>query len=102
MTTDPTNTDLNGSRSDAGEWPPLLTALVVGLKNRGCLNDARTEAAFRAVPRHLFLPGTPVDLVYKDAAIPTKQIGDKPLSSSSQASNELVSEKPNIKLVIAW
>jgi protein-L-isoaspartate(D-aspartate) O-methyltransferase len=44
-----------------------------------------TVAAFRAVPRHLFLPDVDLDRVYSGAAIPTKH-GDHgdPISSSSE------------------
>jgi protein-L-isoaspartate(D-aspartate) O-methyltransferase len=42
------------------------------------------EAAFRAVPRHLFLPGTPIDEAYEDAAILTHIADGRPVSSSSQ------------------
>jgi protein-L-isoaspartate(D-aspartate) O-methyltransferase len=44
------------------------------------------EGAFRAVPRHVFLPDLPLDQVYKDDAIVTKKEGESPLSSSSQPS----------------
>ena len=44
-----------------------------------------TVAAFRTVPRHLFLPDVDLDRVYSGAAIPTKHgdTGD-PISSSSE------------------
>ena len=44
-----------------------------------------TVAAFRTVPRHLFLPEVDLDRVYSGAAIPTKH-GEKgdPISSSSE------------------
>jgi protein-L-isoaspartate(D-aspartate) O-methyltransferase len=44
-----------------------------------------TVAAFRAVPRHLFLPDVDLDRVYSGSAIPTKH-SDKgdPISSSSE------------------
>jgi protein-L-isoaspartate(D-aspartate) O-methyltransferase len=44
------------------------------------------EEAFRAVPRHLFLPDLPLDQVYRDDAIVTKKEGASALSSSSQPS----------------
>ncbi|HEY6329464.1 MAG TPA: methyltransferase domain-containing protein [Blastocatellia bacterium] len=77
-------TEGNGSTGETVAWPSLQKALVDDLIARDCINDARVEAAFRAVPRHLFLPGVPVDQAYKDAAITTKQEGDKPISSGSQ------------------
>ena len=59
--------------------------LVSQLESSGCLWDAAVASAFRAVLRHHFLPGRPLDEVYEDSAIMTK-MGDKgvPVSSSSQ------------------
>jgi protein-L-isoaspartate(D-aspartate) O-methyltransferase len=42
------------------------------------------EAAFRAVPRHLFLPEVAISDVYTDRAFPTKHADGRPISSSSQ------------------
>ena len=58
--------------------------LVDLLKQSECLSASAVEAAFRAVPRHLFLPGIPLDKVYADEAIPTKYQDGLPISSSSQ------------------
>jgi protein-L-isoaspartate(D-aspartate) O-methyltransferase len=44
------------------------------------------EEAFRAVPRHVFLPNLPLDQVYRDDAIVTKMEGGSAVSSSSQPS----------------
>jgi protein-L-isoaspartate(D-aspartate) O-methyltransferase len=63
----------------------LHQALVDKLVSTGCITTTQVEAAFRAVPRHLFLPGVPLDTVYSDEAIPTKRLDDGPaISSSSQ------------------
>ncbi len=60
-------------------------ALADQLKAGGLLNDPAIEAAFRAVPRHLFLPGFALEQVYSDDAIGTKFLEDgRPISSSSQ------------------
>ncbi|MFQ5793356.1 MAG: hypothetical protein ACE5JI_23035, partial [Acidobacteriota bacterium] len=59
-------------------------ALVDKLKEMGCIRTPQVEAAFRAVPRHLFLPGVPHDRVYSDDAILTKRVDGQVVSSSSQ------------------
>jgi protein-L-isoaspartate(D-aspartate) O-methyltransferase len=43
---------------------------------------SKIEEAFRAVPRHMFLPDLPLDQVYRDDAIVTKKEGASALSSS--------------------
>ncbi len=58
--------------------------LVDTLKQNGHIRTAHVEAAFRAVPRHLFLPEQPVETVYRDEAIVTKYRDGLPISSSSQ------------------
>lgn len=58
--------------------------LVNLLKQGKYLTTSAVEAAFRAVPRHLFLPGIPLDMVYANEAIPTKFHDGLPISSSSQ------------------
>lgn len=71
---------------DAEEQAATLRhVLVEQLKERGSLTSPAIEAAFRAVPRHLFLPGID-DLakVYSDEAIATKFEGEMAISSSSQ------------------
>jgi len=63
----------------------LNEALIASLKQDGNLHDPRVEAAFRAVPRHLFLPDLPLDQAYQDDAIPTKRLeSGEVVSSSSQ------------------
>jgi protein-L-isoaspartate(D-aspartate) O-methyltransferase len=59
--------------------------LVSHLEDSGAVSDPAVVTAFRAVLRHRFLPGRPLDEVYEDAAIMTKS-GDRgfPISSSSQ------------------
>lgn len=62
----------------------LHHALVDMLTQRGHIRSARVEAAFRAVQRHVFLPGVPLDEVYRDQVFVTKRIDGVAVSSSSQ------------------
>lgn len=47
-------------------------ALLDKLKKAGRFTNPRIEAAFREVPRHVFLPGVPVEKAYADEAVPIK------------------------------
>lgn len=61
--------------------------LVGALQARGYLTDPRIEAAFRAVPRHLFLPDVPLEIAYSDEAVPVKYgLDGAVLSSVSEPS----------------
>jgi len=62
----------------------LHQALVDQLCQAGLIHSPAVEAAFRAVPRHLFLPGVPLEQVYRDRHIVTKRLADRDVSSSSQ------------------
>src|SRR5512133_3946762 len=63
----------------------LNQALIDDLKNRGLIQTPSIEAAFRAVYRHQFLPGIPLEETYSDRAISVKQDeSGQWLSSSSQ------------------
>jgi protein-L-isoaspartate(D-aspartate) O-methyltransferase len=79
---------MSASGFDAGIDDPaaLRRALVDKLVREGVVRGAPIEAAFRAVPRHLFLPGVPLAKVYGDTSIATKTVGDQMISSSSQPS----------------
>ncbi len=59
-----------------GNTIALNEALVNQLKESGSVQSASVEAAFRAVLRHQFLPGTPLEIVYSDRAIAAKQGGE--------------------------
>jgi protein-L-isoaspartate(D-aspartate) O-methyltransferase len=75
------------SRPDKSEREAaaLNQALIDDLKKRDLIKTPRVEAAFRAVLRHLFLPGVPLEQVYSDRAISAKQDPEgKWISSSSQ------------------
>ncbi len=62
-------------------------ALVEALKRETDLRDPAIEAAFLAVPRHLFLPQYTLERAYADEALPIKRDSDgSVLSSASQPS----------------
>ena len=71
----------NGNRSHVAV---LHQALVDKLKGDGCIHSARVEAAFRAVPRHVFVPDVALEQVYSDMHLVTKEQDGQPISSSSQ------------------
>lgn len=59
--------------------------LVESMKQRGAIQRHDVERAFRAIPRHLFLPNVPLERAYSDRAIPLKHdAGGLVVSSSSQ------------------
>jgi len=63
----------------------LNQALVDELKSTGCIQTPRVEAAFQAVSRHRFIPETPLEEVYSNRVIFTKQDQNGQwISSSSQ------------------
>ncbi len=62
----------------------LHQALIDQVKSNGHIHTARVEAAFRAIPRHLFLPDKPSAEVYRDQAIAIQSINGQVVSSSSQ------------------
>jgi protein-L-isoaspartate(D-aspartate) O-methyltransferase len=60
-------------------------ALMHAVRERGAAKDDAVARALLTVPRHVFLPGIPLEEVYRDDAIVTKRDGDgMPTSSSSQ------------------
>jgi protein-L-isoaspartate(D-aspartate) O-methyltransferase len=80
-------TPVKSSEPDQGDRTAaaMNQALVDDLKERDLIKTPRVENAFRAVLRHLFLPGVPLDQVYSDRAISAKQDPEgKWISSSSQ------------------
>ena len=62
----------------------LQRILIDGLVAAGHIVTPGIAAAFRATPRHYFLPGVPLEQVYSDIAIPTHEANGVPISSSSQ------------------
>ncbi|HVC32818.1 MAG TPA: methyltransferase domain-containing protein [Chloroflexota bacterium] len=59
-------------------------ALVDKRVSDGQIRSSLVEKAFRAVPRHLFLPGVDLDAVYRDPAVTTKRQDGLGISASSQ------------------
>src|SRR6185437_16176987 len=57
------------------ESETLRLALVRALLRDGTLHAGAVEQAFRRVPRHVFLPDVPLDIVYRDSRVPTKLQG---------------------------
>ncbi|MGH3624555.1 MAG: methyltransferase, FxLD system, partial [Sciscionella sp.] len=65
----------------------LRKRLVKQLRAKGALNREDVVAAFRTVPREVFLPELDVAEVYQDEALVTKRdASGQPISSSSQPS----------------
>lgn len=67
----------------------LRDALTDYIKSWGTFRTPRIEAAFRAVPRHLFLPGVDLDVAYGRKPIVTRRAADG-TSLSSASSPKLV------------
>jgi protein-L-isoaspartate(D-aspartate) O-methyltransferase len=62
----------------------LRQSLVDALLRAGSIRTRHVEDAFRAVPRHLFLPEVSVQTAYADQAIPTKYLDGLAVSAASQ------------------
>lgn len=62
----------------------LRSRLVEQLRAQGALHDAAVERALRAVPRHVFLPDSPLTEAYADIAVATHWEDGMAVSSASQ------------------
>ncbi|HUN30598.1 MAG TPA: methyltransferase, FxLD system [Trebonia sp.] len=72
---------------ETAEADRLRDALTDALKAGGSVRTERVEAALRAVPRHLFIQGTPLNVAYANEVVLTKRAEDlTPISSASQPS----------------
>ncbi len=61
--------------------------LIEQLRADGSVRSEEVAAALRAVPRHLFLPGTPLQAAYANDVVVAKRDSDSvPISSASQPS----------------
>jgi protein-L-isoaspartate(D-aspartate) O-methyltransferase len=66
-------------------WESLHDQMIERLLEREFIRTSRIEEAFRAVPRHLFLPEVPLEHIYGGEAIVTRRGPNRlPTSSSSE------------------
>ncbi|MEM9954688.1 MAG: rRNA adenine N-6-methyltransferase family protein [Chloroflexota bacterium] len=65
------------------ETQRLWDEMLQSMRRDGVLNSSDVDAAFSAVPRHLFLPDISIEKVYKNRAIGLKKDGSGLLTSSS-------------------
>ncbi|MEQ4305839.1 methyltransferase, FxLD system [Plantactinospora sp. B6F1] len=64
----------------------LRQSLIDTLDRLGVVDDPDIRQAFARVPRELFLPGVPAEVVFLNEAVPVKFGGARIMSSSSQPS----------------
>src|SRR4051812_10214868 len=76
--------EIDGSQDENEEIHSQHQVMVDRLKNGGAIHTALIEEAFRAVPRHLFVPETTIQIAYTDTYIVTRERDGKAISSSSQ------------------
>lgn len=72
------------SEEEYSEATALRRAMVDALLQAGSIRSRRVEEAFRAMPRHLFLPESSPATAYADQAIPTKYLDGLAVSAASQ------------------
>lgn len=85
MTATPGGRDSRATRSEAHAATQARAALARSLAHRGPGFSAAVQAAFRAVPRHLFVPDLTPAAAYRDEALVIKyDTCGVPVSSSSQ------------------
>src|SRR5262249_31078336 len=65
----------------------LRAALVDYIKGRRTFQTPQVEVAFRAVPRHLFLPGVDLETAYAPKPVVTKRADDGTSVSSASSPN---------------
>lgn len=88
---------MTGREDDATRRNGRMVDEVV---DRHGIRDPRVLDAFRVVPRHLFLPDTPLDEVYSGAAVAThwNESGDVVSSSSEPAVMAQMLDQLNVRL----
>ncbi len=65
-------------------------ALVDRLRDEKVIRTPSVEAAFRSVPRHLFLPGVPLEVAYADEPVYTKRDDSSGVSLSAASQPRIV------------
>lgn len=65
--------DITATPFEASQVDALREAMVGGLRAEGWVRSDRVAEAFRAVPRHLFAPGTELETAYADDSVVTKR-----------------------------
>ena len=71
-----------------GDAAELAAAMVEALRARSCITSPAVADAFRSVPRHVFVPGTPLSEAYSfDTVVPTHFDAEGLSISSSSAPN---------------
>lgn len=76
----------------AGSDPQQLrAALAAHIRSRGTFQTPQVEAAFLAVPRHLFLPGVDLQAAYAPKVTVTKRAEDGTVLSSASSPNLVAS-----------
>lgn len=73
-----------GEEEQYSEPESLRNRMVDGLVKTGAIGNPAIECAFRAVPRHLFVPKAQTTAAYADRPVFLRWEGERPASSSSQ------------------
>ncbi|MEV6726610.1 methyltransferase, FxLD system [Streptomyces xanthochromogenes] len=77
--------EVNSQTAEARSADVLRTRLIDRLVAEGCVRTPRVEEAMRAVARHHFVPGVPLEKAYGNAPVNTKvDAGGIPISCASQ------------------
>jgi protein-L-isoaspartate(D-aspartate) O-methyltransferase len=75
------------THATAPEAAQLRNTLADHIARLGTFQTTQVETAFRTVPRHLFLPGTPLEDAYAPRVVVTKRSGDGSALSSASSPN---------------
>lgn len=84
--------DVSGNPGDADEATPadtLREAMVGELREMGTIRSDRVADVFRAVRRHLFAPGVPLDAVYAATSSVVTKLDEQGVAISSVSAPEI-------------